>query len=62
MTVDPLDLSRYLRPGDLVVWGQACAEPRTLTEALVAQAPRIGDLRCFVGIPAGSAVTVETAG
>lgn len=59
MTVD-LDLSRCLRPGDTVTWGQACAEPRTLTELLVEQAARLGGLRCFVGIPAESALTAAT--
>lgn len=59
MTAD-LDLTRYLEPGDTVVWGQTCSEPRTLTELLVRQAPAIGDLRCFVGIPAESAVTAAT--
>jgi hypothetical protein len=29
-----LDLTRYIRPGALVAWGQGCAEPLTLTEAL----------------------------
>lgn len=57
-----LDLTQHLRDGDLVVWGQACGEPRTLTELLLEQAPRIGRVRCFLGIPAESAVTVETAG
>jgi acyl-CoA hydrolase len=51
-----IDLSRYIRPGDLVTWGQACAEPRTLTEALVEQAGRLGPVRCFAGIPAQSPV------
>lgn len=55
-----LDLGRLLRPGDTVVWGQTCSEPRTLTELLVQQAERIGGVRCFVGIPAaGSALTVD---
>ncbi len=49
---DELDLSEFVRPGDTVTWGQACAEPQTLTEALVAQRGRIGRFRCFVGIPA----------
>lgn len=57
--MEPLDLTAYVRPGDLVVWGQACAEPRTLTRALVAQADRIGHVRCFVGIPAESEVAGE---
>src|ERR1700741_913978 len=29
-----LDLARYIRPGALVAWGQGCAEPLTLTDAL----------------------------
>lgn len=59
--VTPLDLTRYLRPHDTIVWGQACAEPATLVEELVRQADRIGRLRCFVGIPAETALTAETA-
>lgn len=55
-----IDLARHVRPGDTITWGQACAEPTTLVEALVAQADAIGDLRCFVGIPAASALTVDT--
>ncbi|MFJ2759013.1 acetyl-CoA hydrolase/transferase family protein [Nocardioides sp. NPDC087217] len=55
-----IDLTAHVRPGDTVVWGQMCAEPRTLTRALMEQAPVIGALRCFVGIPAASSVTVET--
>ena len=32
-----VDLSSVVRPGDGIIWGQACAEPQTLVEALVAQ-------------------------
>ncbi len=56
---DLLDLRKHIRPGDLVVWGQACAEPATLTEMLVQQSAALGGVRCFVGIPAQSSVTVE---
>jgi len=56
-----VDLTQFIRPGDMVVWGQACAEPRSLTRMLVEQADRIGGVRCFVGIPTESAVTVETS-
>jgi len=42
-----LDLSRFLRPGDRIVWGQACGEPTTLIEALIAQAGGIGPLAAF---------------
>jgi len=42
-----LDLGRFLRPGDRIVWGQACGEPTTLVEALIAQAPVIGRISAF---------------
>ncbi|MDE2051136.1 MAG: acetyl-CoA hydrolase, partial [Gammaproteobacteria bacterium] len=42
-----LDLSRFLRPGDRIVWGQACGEPTTLVETLIAQAEGIGPLAAF---------------
>lgn len=45
--VASLDLREYLRPGDRIVWGQACGEPTTLIEALLAQAQQIGDLSAF---------------
>jgi hypothetical protein len=38
--IGALDLGRYIRPGDMVLWGQACAEPLTLTELLAAQRGR----------------------
>jgi len=49
VTVDAsgLDLRRLLRNGDRIVWGQACAEPTTLIEALIAQAGDIGRLSAF---------------
>lgn len=42
-----LDLSQFLRRGDHIVWSQACGEPTTLVEALLAQAQGIGDLSAF---------------
>jgi acyl-CoA hydrolase len=42
-----LDLGAFLRPGDHIVWGQACGEPTTLVEALIAQAESIGRLSAF---------------
>lgn len=59
--IDELDLARYVRPGDLVVWGQACAEPLSLTERLMAQRADIGRFRCFLGIPASDTVRPEHA-
>jgi len=44
---DRLDLTRFLRPGDRIVWGHACGEPTTLIEALLAQAQAIGPLAAF---------------
>jgi acyl-CoA hydrolase len=42
-----LDLGAFLRSGDQIVWGQACGEPTTLVEALIAQAEHIGPLAAF---------------
>jgi acyl-CoA hydrolase len=42
-----LDLSQFLRAGDRIVWGQACGEPTTLVEALIAQAESIGRVSAF---------------
>jgi acyl-CoA hydrolase len=44
-----IDFTNLIRGGDLVVCGQATAEPRTLTEALVAQADRLPSFRMLVG-------------
>jgi len=46
---EALDLARWIRPGDGLVWGQACAEPVALTAALARQAPALGPLTAFVG-------------
>jgi acyl-CoA hydrolase len=43
-----LDLARYLKPGDHIVFGQACGEPTTLVEALIAQGQGIGGLSAFI--------------
>ena len=45
-----LDLSGVVRPGDGVLWGQACAEPLTLVEALLAQRAALGPLEVFMGV------------
>ena len=54
-----LDLARFIRPGDTVAWGQACAEPVTLTEALAAQRGRLGGVRCFTGICTATAAAPQ---
>lgn len=53
------DLSTWIRPGDTVIWGQAMAEPLTLTRALVAQRQQLGRLRVFVGIGASDTLQPE---
>lgn len=57
--IGSLDLARYVRPGDLVVWGQGCAEPLTLTEALAGQRQQLGGVRCFTGVSRSAAVRPE---
>lgn len=37
-----LDLARYIRPGDIVSWGQCGAEPCALVEALIQQRSSVG--------------------
>jgi acetyl-CoA hydrolase len=54
-----LDLARHIRSGDTVLWGQACAEPVSLTEALVRQRAALGRVRCFLGIPCTATMRPE---
>jgi len=56
-----LDLSRVLRPGDGVIVGQACAEPQTLTEALVAQRAEFSGATLFLGVNYAGIVRPEHA-
>src|SRR6266702_8715939 len=49
VNTSPIDFSSLIRDGDLVVCGQATAEPLTLTEALVAQAAHLPAFRMMVG-------------
>jgi acyl-CoA hydrolase len=46
---DRLDFADLIRAGDVVVCGQATAEPRTLTEAIVAQKDRLPPFSMMVG-------------
>ena len=45
-----LDLTDWIRPGDGIVWGQACAEPTTLTARLAEQAGQLGPVSVFIGM------------
>lgn len=45
-----MDLASVIRPGDGIICGQACAEPQTLLEALVAQRAQLSGCRVFLGV------------
>src|SRR5258706_3505800 len=45
-----IDLAGVVRPGAGIVIGQGCAEPQTLTEALVAQRQALAGCRVFLGV------------
>ena len=45
-----IDLASVVRPGDGIIVGQACAEPQTLVEALVAQRERLSGCQVFLGV------------
>ena len=49
-------LAGLVRPGDVVMWGQASAEPTALTLALMAQRAEIGRFGAFIGISWSQAV------
>jgi acyl-CoA hydrolase len=62
-TVDlaALDLREYLKAGDRIVLGQACGEPSTLVEALIAQGRDIDGLSAFIATSFSGVFTPETA-
>jgi len=45
--ISQLDLSSYVRHGDRVVWGQAQAEPIPLTQNLIQNRKKLGNLKFF---------------
>ncbi|EIT68967.1 MULTISPECIES: acetyl-CoA hydrolase/transferase family protein [Hydrocarboniphaga] len=57
-----LDLGKFLKRGDRIVWGQACGEPQSLIEALIMQASGIGELSAFAGTSFSKLLTPEAAG
>ena len=56
-----VDLRSVIRPGDGILWGQACAEPQTLVEALVSQRQGLGGVGCFLGSSYSGIVRAEHA-
>lgn len=61
LDADKLDLRGIIRPGDTILWGQACAEPLTLTEALMAQRADLGGVSVFLGSGFSDTVRPEHA-
>jgi acyl-CoA hydrolase len=61
MTATSLDLTAYLQPGDRIVFGQACGEPSTLVEALIAQGAAVPGLSAFIATSFSGAFSPETA-
>jgi acetyl-CoA hydrolase len=56
-----MQLSQWVRPGDGVIFGQACAEPQTLVEALVAQREQYSGATLFMGVNWSATVKPEHA-
>jgi acyl-CoA hydrolase len=56
-----IDFADYLKAGDTIIWGQACAEPITLTRALVAQRHRLPRTRLMLGIDITQTIRPEHA-
>ena len=56
-----LDLRKWVRPGDRVLWGQGSAEPLTLIEALVAQRAMLGGVRVYLSISFSATLQPEHA-
>jgi acyl-CoA hydrolase len=56
-----LDLTQLLRSGDRIVFGQACGEPSTLVEALIAQGRDIPGLKAFIATSFSGAFTPDSA-
>lgn len=62
VAVEDLDWGSIVRPGDTIVWGQACGEPQTLAESLLARRTEIGGrFGVFLGTCYGKALKREHA-
>ena len=56
-----LDLRQLLKPGDHIVFGQACGEPTTLVEALIEQGHAVPGLKAFIATSFSGLFTPESA-
>lgn len=59
---EDLDLGRFLKRGDRIVIGEACGEPATLVEALIAQGAAIGGLSAFAATSFSGLLDMRAAG
>ena len=55
-----VDLGRFVKAGDRIVLGQACGEPTTLVEALIAQGADVGGLSAFIATSFSGLFTPDT--
>ena len=60
-TPSNLDLRQFLKPGNHIVFGQACGEPTTLVEVLIAQGAQIPGLSAFIATSFSGLFTPESA-
>jgi acyl-CoA hydrolase len=60
--VSDVALAPWVHKGDGIVVGQCCGEPTALLDALIDQAPEIGDLHLFVGMTFGEQLAERVAG
>ena len=56
-----VDLASVIRPGDGILWGPACAEPRTLVEALLRERSHFSGCSVFLGSSYSGLVRPEHA-
>src|SRR3712207_2955743 len=56
-----VDLAALIRPGDGMLWGQGCAEPQTLVDAVVAQRAAFSGASAFLGVSYSGVVRPEHA-
>jgi acyl-CoA hydrolase len=61
VSADSLDFSNWLKRGDCLAWGQAGAEPLSLTRPLFAQRHSLGGFTAFVGLCAADTMSSEYA-
>lgn len=61
VAVEDLDLRRWIKPGDRIMWGQGSAEPLTLIDALVRQRASLGGVRVYLSISFSQVLQPEHA-